>query len=706
MGNFFMDRCFMTKNKSKKLKIFIPVICFLIITGVLCGFILPRVFTKNIVQNNLCQGEQKYYDFNNDFKPFVQTSTSALYVNEKTSAIVITNKNNGVVFNSHSKAAAENKLATIFSLTLRDEKGNLYIKNSSINGVEYGKFEITEKKKNSVTITFYLADNEKGEISETIPVKFSGKNGGIKVEIDTNNIILKDGFCIEKISILPGVFSENNPIGNCFYTVPDGCGAQIDLTAKAEKSYSQTLDVYGSDITFGEYSRGASLPCFAMTKNQVMLTTIIDDGDALSSIYVKHNKNKGGCLYNTFIITPYAKVNNKLVKGVSYDGIISQVYYLSIDGDKDYNEVSSIVRDNLTEKGYLPSKMSDTFVDYPFFVTAIGSENGKKNTLYTSFENSAEMIALLKSRGVRCIALRFAGAGDKGLNSGAAGCDDLSNNLGGYKEYSALCDLATEKNSSVWYDANFAVTPDKNGKSETTLYSDLRAYLSKEKINSRIGSYNYTYSNISDVYKFISEIESGNVCVNDLSSYLYTDILGGVNRQTALDNLSDKIESLSVGGGLMLSAPAVYLMKQADAVFSVPQNSTLEENAGVTVVPLLQMVLHGSVCYGSEPVNLFENSEDAVLKAVEYGASPSFVFTYDNCDVLDYGVYATQTAKFYSSVKRMLPLLDMKMTSHEQVVSGVYKITYDYSKIVYVNYNPSVVEVNGILVSAKDFVVI
>ena len=35
----------------------------------------------------------------------------------------------------------------------------------------------------------------------------------------------------------------------------------------------------------------------------------------------------------------------------------------------------------------------------------------------------------------------------------------------------------------------------------------------------------------------------------------------------------------------------------------------------------------------------------------------------------------------------MLPLMDMKITSHEQVVSGVYKITYDYSKVVYVNYN-------------------
>ena len=39
-------------------------------------------------------------------------------------------------------------------------------------------------------------------------------------------------------------------------------------------------------------------------------------------------------------------------------------------------------------------------------------------------------------------------------------------------------------------------------------------------------------------------------------------------------------------------------------------------------------------------------------------------------------------------------------------ISGVYKITYDYNKVIYVNYNPSVVEVNGIMISAKDYVVI
>ncbi len=696
---------FMSKVKDKK-KIFIPVICALLIAGVLCAVFAPRFFEKEVVQYNFVEDKQKSVGFSDDYTPYVLAGNSTLYVNEKNGAVAITDEDGKVVFNSHSADAAESKLASVIAVTFRDKIGNSFVKSSTNNSADFGAFKITSDKKNDVTITFNFLEKKGGEVCETIPVKFYEDNGGLKAEIDTNDIVLKDGYCIEKISILPGLFSENNPKNECFYTVPDGCGAQIDLTAEVKKAYSQTLDVYGSDITFGEYSQGATLPCFAMTKNGAMLTSVVDDGDAVSSIYVKHNKNVGGSLYNTFIITPYGKVDGKLLKGASYEGVVSQIYYLATKGERNYNTVSAIVRDRLTDKGYLPSAMSDTFVDFPFFITAIGSENGKKNDVYTTFENGAEMIALLKSRGVRCIALRFAGAGDKGLNSGAKGCTELSNALGGEKEYNELCDLATEKNSSVWYDVNFSVTPTKNGNNKTDLYSDLRTYLAKERLNSKVSSYNSAYSNISEVYKFISESESGNVCINDLSYLLYSDVLGGVDRQTALNNLKDKAQSLGVSNGLMLTSPAVYLMNQADAVFTVTQSSVLEEYQGVTTVPLLQMVLHGSVCYGSEPVNLFENSADAVLKAVEYGASPSFVFTYNKCDVLDYGVYATQTAKFYSSVKRMLPLMDMKMTSHDLVISGVYKITYDYSKVVYVNYNPSVVEVNGILVSAKDFVVI
>lgn len=693
-------------SKVKIKKIIIIIICVVLVLSVIGAVCVFSLIPKNISQFNLADKKQKSVVFDDSFVPYVLAGNSVLLVDEQSGAIAITDEDGKIVFNSHSQSASSSKNACVLSLVLRDKKGNSYVLNSSVNSADKGNLKVSTDKKNDVTLTFSFCETVEADMTHIIPVKFTEENGGIKVSVDMKKVSLQGGFCIEKISILPGLFSEKSPAGECFYTIPDGCGAQVDLTAACEESFSHKFEVYGSDIAFGEYSQGAFLPVFSLSKGSAMLTAVIENGDAISSIYVKRNKNIGGDLYNTFIITPYGKVNGRIVKGESFEGVVSQTYFLTVSGEKNYNTVSVIARDSLTRRGYLPSEISDAFVDYPFFITAIGSENGKGNDVYTTFEDAAEMVALLKSRGVRSIALRFSGAGVKGLNTGPKNSDKLSNTLGGEKAYNKLCELAHEKNSSVWYDVNFAATPAQRGNNKTDIYKDFREYLSKDKVNSNLGTYNNAYSNISTIYKTVSKFESANVCINDLSYLLYTDVVGNVNRQVALENLKEKIQAFGVNGNLMLSSPAIYLMNQVDAVFSVTQSSLLEEYNGVKTVPLLQMVLHGSVIYGSEPINLFEDGQDAVLKAVEYGASPSFVFTHNKCAVLDYGVYATQTAKFYSSAKRMLPLMDMKITSHEQVLSGVYKVTYDYSKVVYINYNPSVVEVNGILVSAKDFVII
>ena len=100
------------------------------------------------------------------------------------------------------------------------------------------------------------------------------------------------------------------------------------------------------------------------------------------------------------------------------------------------------------------------------------------------------------------------------------------------------------------------------------------------------------------------------------------------------------------------------------------------------------------------------SAEDALLKAIEYGSAPSFLFTHNSESNLNYNVYASHTAELYADAKKLLPVMDMKITSHELVVPGVYKTTYDYNKVVYVNYNPAVVEVNGVMISAKDYVII
>lgn len=690
--------------KKFKKKIIISVISVLLVVAICVAVVFyPSGKGGTPRQLSFAAQTQTGEEFSTDYTESISTENSTLYVNKNNANIAV--KCGKTVFNSGSDAAARNLLANVLNVTLRDGEGNSYTVNSTDNSVAFGSFKIEIGE--TVKMTFDFFEDEKQEVPLiTVPMVISVNGGAFVVQTDTREIVCKDGYTVENVSFLPGLFSDVAPERTkSFYTVPDGCGAQIDLTVSDEKELALSLPVYGTDVTFADYSQGALLPCFAYTKGNVAATVIINEGDALSSINVKRYEQSGGEIYNTFTVTPYSFSDGKLVKGVGYSGVLSQLYYFTTEGKNDYNQVSSLVRENLVSRGYLPSQISGKFNDFPFFVTVVGSENGNKDSVFTTFENGSEIIALLKSRGVRSIALRFTGAGKDGLNTSSASVG-FNSRLGGKNGYAELCDSAAKNNGSVWYDLNLTSSKASDKRTGADIYADIRSYIGISSAKTSVSSYRSVEDNISSAYKVMSQFNSGNICINDMSYLLYTDIDGGIDRQTALANLSDKTQALSVGGGLMLSKPAVYLMNQADAVFETPQTASCSSEKGVTVVPLLQMVLHGSLYYGTQPVNInSDETEDAVLKAIEYGASPSFLFTYDGTD-FDYGLFATSTAKYYSFVKRMSSLTDTVITSHEKVASGVYKVTYGFGKVVYVNYNPSVVTVDGILISPKDFVII
>ena len=697
--------------KSKKLIVIFSLV-LVVALGVTAFIVLkPDNGMNNFKEYTFAGKTQDAAPYSPGFTKCFDIGEYSLWLNPQNSALSLVSRAGKSVFDSASSVAADNMLAAFLNVTLRDEAGNSYELNSIHNGVLVGGFSVEEQSKNNIKLLFSLfkdknAYTQRSGISAVIPVELYPVNEGFGVSIDMSAVQCPEGVCVEKISILPGFFSVENASSKDMYIIPDGCGARVGLGNFIEKSFNLELPVYGSDVTFKEYTPGANLPAFAYKNVYCMLTSIITGGDALSTITLNRFSESGGNLYNTFTVTPFGNVDGVYVKGESYSGKISQTFTVTGAGKSDYNQFASLVREYLIKKEYLPASTGDVFTDYPFFVNAPASVDGSKDNVYTTFENGSEMIALLKSRGVRSVALRLSGIGKEGLNTGANSNDTIGKYVGDKEEYKTLLQNAKKNNGTVWLDADFATDTSSQKTSGIDKYPDLRKYLSEYSVESEVVSYKNVYKNISSMYEFLKETEDGNICVNDLSFLLYTDVKGGVNRQEALDSLNDKLSSLSIGGGLMLTKPAVYLMKNVQAVSEMPQSALCEGNPYVESVPILQLVLHGSVYYGTQPVNLNVDGAYCILKAVETGAIPSFVFTHSSNEVLNYGPYTAQLSKYYSTVKKMLPLTDMEITSHEVVVSGVYKVTYDYNKVVYINYNPSVVEVNGVLVSAKDFIVI
>ena len=702
------------KTNSKRKKIIFSCCALVLVVAIVAAFFLLGVMKKDIKNYSYVAKTQKSVDASSGFDvTVVGSGNRKILVNSKNGAVAFVSTDGKTIFNACSKDAAEQTLAHIISLRLRDKDGNSYIMNSTDNSVAFGTFGVISQNNTRTNIRFdFYPDataSKKGfkgaAVYASVTVSLNYEYNNFKASVNTKDIMLPDGFYVEKLSIMPGLFSVSEATGDEFYTLPDGCGAVIDLSAVSEKPLVADLGMYGSDVSFFEYEQGAALPFLAFTKKDCIVNTIIGNGDGLSEISFKRFEKGGGYLYNTFNITACGMIDGKFVAGEPYEGELSQIYVITQEKGADYNNIAEQVRDNLVSRGYLPREMKDKFVDFPFFVNVLGSADGK--TQETTFEDAAEITALLKSRGVRNVALRFSGAGKNGLSSDSDYADTFSKKLGGKAGFSEMAGNIVEQGNSAWLDLNVYTDNSRKNGTDVMVYEMPSKFAGFAVEQFSLNSTRKVNNIVSECYNVIADIESTDVCLNDASMVLYTDLSGKNNRQDVLSNMREKSGALNANSSLMLSYPATYLLSNADAVFSVPDTSILSNNRGVTAVPIMQMVLHGSLVYGSSYMNVTNlSAEDALLRCVEYGSAPAFLFTHNSQSNLNYNVYASYTAQLYARAKKLLPVMDMKMTSHEVVIDGVYKITYDYSKVVYVNYNPSVVEVNGVMISAKDFVVI
>lgn len=708
------------KKLSKKIKILIVVTVVLL---VLVGAAVFGVFFLKGGTSETFDYTNKKTTYEDDVSSYIESVSDNLgntvCYNPENAFVAIKRVGKNKYFTPCGKVANRDGNSAVLNVTVRDNSGNSYILNSTDNSAVFKTFEIIEEK-NSLTIKFFLYKDEasakqgvdKNGFSLEVPVEFTTESGNLKVSVDCSKINLSKGLYIEKISILAGLFSVEKALNGEHFVIPDGAGALIDLSSEMPEDVLFDLPVFGSDITVVDRKEGAIIPCYAFAEKKKTNCVIISEGEALATIKcIKHKKVGSGNLYTEFTLTPFSKTEeNSVVRlGEQYKGVIAQTYVFADTQTNSYTTLALIARDKFIKKDYLSYDVLYDFGDLPFFVNVIGSTTSYSEPL-TTFEDALEIVTLLNSKGVRNIALRFSGALEGGLKGSSIDSSPVLNSLGGNDGLESLVKLASDKRSSVWVDINVfsggTALTGANGLVKASLYNDVYSYMAEKNIQTVVSCSSIFGKNISSTYNLLNSVKNLNVALNDASFLLFTDSIKNLDRQEMLEFTKEKVGALSVDSALMLDKPALWLMKNASAVFSLPQVTSKENAFGVTTVPLLQMVFHGSVVYGSEPINVTNNGWASILKSVEYGAVPSFLFTYEECNNLSYGAYATLTAQYYSKMKSLKSIQGLEITSHEKLLTGVYKVTYGYNKVVYVNYNDSVVTADGILLSPQDFILV
>ena len=192
---------------------------------------------------------------------------------------------------------------------------------------------------------------------------------------------------------------------------------------------------------------------------------------------------------------------------------------------------------------------------------------------------------------------------------------------------------------------------------------------------------------------------------------LYSDFTkDGLNRQDAASTVSTFIAPLSTGKSTMAVNGNFYMLKTVDSIINIPLEVSASKSGAYVSVPFVPLVLHGIVDYTGEPINTQINTEETMLKYVEYGACPHFAWSYepisDNAetDKFYYDTTVNSAAEYYQKADSVLnDLRDARMTDHYAVADGIFCTEYDTGSLIYVNYTDENYEILGVTVEARSF---
>ena len=462
--------------------------------------------------------------------------------------------------------------------------------------------------------------------------------------------------------------------------------------------YQNLSEMYGSIV----HGNGT----VEVTEKKSGFLAIIEEGEALTKIASYHGGNQND--YNTVMmhLTPRPSDTYNLQESISVSGlgertVVSERKYLGSykiryvmlsDGDKAAQNGQKVYdaswlgmaiayRDYLTNNGILqPLTNMDVSEDIPLYIESFGALETierilsipvTRMTALTTFEDVITMYEDLESEGITNINFKLTGFANGGMYYSVPKNLKFEKVVGKNKGFQALLDYAASKEAAgqtfgVFPDFDFAYIID-----DTSFDGVNRSKHAAKTIDDRYASkrvYSATQQKYINYYDLvISPAYFSEFYEKLVDKYLKYDNINGIslgsfgnalnsdfdedeayNREDtkeytieAFEYISSKlysdVEIMTAGGN-------AYTWKYVDHILEVALDSS-RQSRSANAVPFIGVVLHGSIQFAGDPLNMEGDMQYAMLKAIENGASPYFVLSYRNTDSLKEDSYLS---KYYS----------------------------------------------------------
>ncbi len=556
---------------------------------------------------------------------------------------------------------------------------------------------------------------------------------------------------VMSVSLLPFMGAADGD-DEGYLIVPDGSGALIRFNNGRTGSAIYQREVFGRDETLSvrrvtTSSYDLNMPLFGMVRNGRALLGVVDNG-AYQAVLNAYVRGQATGFNNAYFSVSYLQMEtNTLMPGSGHDTDVTlptnnfrdmgdfTVHYWPLEAENaTYADVAAAYRRKLglQDNDHLqPAQVQlEMIASIPAIRTVMGIPYRGIHVL-TDYADAARAIHDVSAGGGAEVNLRYLGWSDQSVRGKLVTGLALDGRLGGRRGFDELLEMARATGSEVTLAVDML-----------NLYEDGNGYWSLFAAT----------DNINSTSRQMTEFLQSTGYTNPKSSVWYLlspDQVPGEAQKLA-DGLKDKVSSLalqSLGNmiyssygktGISRTASAVYweealkkltaafpgLSTRAGASYTFPYVSHMDQVPAVSSryditdedIPFYQLVTHGSMTLYSEPVNETGNTEDMMLRLIEYGMQPSWrLIARDTLNMMgsDYASwFAVSYDAWYDEITRwcrtMAPLkayMGQQMTAHEKLTASLTATTYENGDTVLVNYGDKDAVWEGTTVPARGYAI-
>jgi len=476
----------------------------------------------------------------------------------------------------------------------------------------------------------------------------------------------------------------------------------------------------------------------------------ISEGESLATIYTEH----GGSVHD--YNTAYAKFTPRPTDSYKLEGLSANasnewsvtskrkytgnftIKYMPVRDEKATTAgMAEAVRDYLVGEGVL-SKLDDNSKDIPLYIETFGSIKTTQRiagipfevqTPLTTFADAKTMIDELTGKVPAAdgqtykttsnIVIKYTGWYNGGLYKTVPSKINIDKKISEDMTLAELAQYASGVGAKIYPDVEFTYVNDVafgdgfNYKDDAVQTIDGRTAVHKvysalfqmfepdgQLILSPVAMEKY-YTKIIENYK---KLGVSGISVATLGSDLSSDHNEdyAFTREDSKEAISDLLGYMKADtGSVLISGGNAYALKYADHILDLPLNSS-ENVFASDAVPFLGMVLHGYKNFAGTAINLDGDYEKSVLKAIENGASPYFILSYQHNNTSElksfvdfskyysirYNIWLDKLTETYNTLNNALSSVKYEtIVGHEILDTRIVRVTYSNGESFVLNYN-------------------